>query len=220
MAILYPLGIESEGGATKKGLWKLFGGQFLFVNPEKMTINRTARIGDARTMGGTVFQPWPNAPDELTFSGVLYGLRSLYDIQVLSDAISGSPDLKDVNLIYKWKKYPGLLRNLTIEADANKPRQFPYTVSFVSRSALELHRVLLGQLTGAGVERDFVRAQLSGATQAFKNGAINSLINVGTLASGIATGGAASNALWRAATLTAFAAVFNIGRGKGWQKYQ
>lgn len=217
MAILLPVGIESRDGISGQGLLKPLG-QFLFVNPEKMSVNRMARIGDARTMGGTVFQPWPNAPDELTFEGTLYGLRSLYDIMVLSDAINSSPDSKEINLIYKWRKFPGLVRSLSIVGDAGRPRQLTYTMTIVLRDAMELHRMLIGQLTGAAVERSFVNAQVSGAKQSVQGLALNNLLTVALIGSGGFTKDLGKKVMWRALAMIAYGAVFNIGRGKGWAK--
>ena len=217
MAILLPVGIQSAGGATSKSPLKYLG-QFLFVNPEKMTITRGAGIGSARTMGGTVFQPWSNLPDEVTFEGTLYGIRSLYDIMVLSDSINGSPDYKEVKLTYKWKQFNGLVRNLVVSANAANPRQVNYTMSFVSRDAMDLYRMLVGQLTGAAVERSFIDAQVKGAKEAVKGQALNNMVTVAVLAFDAKMANPVKVLAWRALALLAYGAVFNIGRGKGWRK--
>ena len=126
-------------------------------------------------MGGTVFQPWPNMPDNLEISGVLYGTRSIVEALILDYGIQASPDYKQVELIYKWKKYPGYIKSLTITADVEKPRVFNYSFQFVSTEAMQLWRLMLGQLTGTTTEASFLASQTQAVQDSAKYEALNDL---------------------------------------------
>ena len=77
----------------------------LLVNPTDIEIKKRAQISETRTLAGTVFQPWPNMPDEVHIKGILFGTRSVLDFTTLQGIIDQRPDLKEVTLIYKWSSY-------------------------------------------------------------------------------------------------------------------
>ena len=188
MAMLLPIGIiskEPQGKILGIASFRDIFGHFLFVNPEKLSLRRIAKIAQIRTMGGTVFQPWPNEPDVLEFNGTLFGSRSLIDIKILDSSIPMNPDYKEVELVYKWKKYKGFVKDLSIDADADKPRAFNYKFSFVSTEALELHRMWIGQLTGLETEKSFLEGQTQSLTDATKQEQLNVFVS----SLGAATGG-------------------------------
>jgi hypothetical protein len=187
MALLFPLGLKASADSkVAKALPGMLQSlvTYFFVNPEKMKITRDASIAEARTMGGTVFQPWPNMPDKLEFSGILYGTRAIVDALILDFGMPSSPDNKQVELIYKWKKYPGYVTSLSISADAEKPRVFNYSFNFVSTEAVQLYRIMLGQLTGTSTETSFLNAQSSAAAAALKAEQLNVISAVVAAATG------------------------------------
>lgn len=167
MAILFPLKIA---------------GVKLFVNPTTINVKKRTDIARVKTMAGTTFQVWPDLPDEIRFEGVLYGLRSLLELRNMQQAMTKSPETKEVEITYKMKKYSGFILDLEISADAEKPRQFHYTFNFVSKTPFDLPNMALGQLTGMAAEFDFIQAQLRGIINPVLNAPANiaqDLQNVG-----------------------------------------
>lgn len=223
MSLLLPLGIKRAGDTNLS--WgaaaKAFFTTYFFVNPEKLELKREASISETRTMGGTVFQPWPNMPDQLEFSGILYGTRSVAEALILDYGIPGSPDDKRVDLIYKWRKYPGYIKSLNISADVEKPRCYNYSFTFVSTEAIKLYSLLVGQLTGTTVEGNYLAAQTSAAAISAKNDLLNvaavAALAVFSVKSGNMSGAEMGLAASRQAILFASGAAINIGRtpGKG-----
>lgn len=149
MAILYPI--------------RLNGFRF-FVNPTKMGVQKRSQISEARTMAGTVFQVWPNLPDEITFEGIAFGVRAITELREMAKSIQKSPEEKEVEFIYKFSTYKGYVRELKVEADADNPRVYKYTFSFVSKTPFALDSMPIGNLTGLKAEFDFNTAQLRGAS--------------------------------------------------------
>lgn len=147
MAILFPLKLNDVK---------------LFVNPTNMTVRKRTDIARVKTMAGTTFQVWPDLPDEIRFEGILYGLRSLFELRNLQDITSKTPEQKEITLTYKLKKYKGYMLDLEVSVDAEKPRQFKYAFTFVSKTPFNLPNMALGQLTGLAAEFDFIQAQLRG----------------------------------------------------------
>ena len=154
----------------------------LLVNPTEISVKKKAQIAKTRTLAGTIFQPWPNMPDTIGFKGMLYGSRSLSDFNVLQRTIDNKPETKEVQIIYKWKKYNGYIENLFVHAAADKPRQFTYEFEFTSKEAFSLTRMMLGQLTGFQAEADFLKGQLYGLGQA---GPVNALVAASMAAAGL-----------------------------------
>lgn len=157
MAILFPLGFQYK---LIDNTWS--GVKTLLVNPTEMSVIKKPSIATTRTMGGTVFQPWVNQPDEIEFKGIMYGSRSIFDFRTLQGTVDGMPSMREIKLIYKWKVYPGFIRGMRISANAEKPRMFDYEFVFVSKKAFSLAKMMLGQTTGLTVEVDWVRNQLVG----------------------------------------------------------
>ncbi len=155
MAYLLPLGIVNKNNQSKM---KIFGteiGVWLLVNPESITIKRTPSISASRTMGGNVFQAWPNRPDEVEFGGIFYGFRSLYELRVITDSTSEPTDNKEVDLIYKYQKYSGYITNLRITASADKPWIYTYSFNFISKDAISLARLMLGNINSIAAEASY-----------------------------------------------------------------
>ena len=147
MAILLPFILRYKNEPNAKGVFTTTA-MPLLVNPTDITVKKQAQISEVRTLGGTVFQAWPNVPDEVSIKGIMYGTRSVLDFRTLQNVIDKRPDLKEVDLIYKWKTYTGYIRSVSIGAAADKPRQFTYDFDFVSKVPFDLPRMMLGQLTG------------------------------------------------------------------------
>jgi hypothetical protein len=159
MAILFPIKID---------------GKKLYVNPTKMTVRKRAQISEVRTMSGTTFQVWPDMPDEIDLEGIFFGARSFFELRDLQDTLSNkTPDRKQIDLTYKWKKYPGFIKEFEISSDADKPRQFAYKLTFISRVPFDLPQLILGQMTGIKAEMSFLENQTRGAvfagTEAFQS---------------------------------------------------
>jgi hypothetical protein len=164
-----------------------------------------------------MFQPWTNAPDEVKFSGVFYGTRSIADLVTLSRGIDANPEFKSIYLVYKWKRYPGFIRNVSISADAMNPRMFRYSFDFVGRSALDLYRVMIGNLTGTTAEIDYLQSQTEGAYAALTSatGLASVAILAGEALAGGGTGKGLTAALLQRLILFAAGAAFVLGRGRG-----
>lgn len=177
MAILLPFILRYKNEPDKSG--KFTSTSFpLLVNPTDITVRKRAQIAEMRTLAGTIFQPWPNMPDEVSIKGLLYGSRSVLDFRTLQNIIDKRPDLKEVELIYKWKTYKGYVRDIVISASADKPRMFNYEFNFVSKEPFSLPRMMLGQLTGYRVELDYLREQLYGLKNSIKSDPITGIANV------------------------------------------
>jgi len=154
MAILFPIKIEN---------------QKFYVNPTKISIRKRSDIARVKTLSGTTFQTWPDLPDEVRFEGLCFGLRSLFELRNLQDSIVRRPENKEIKLTYKFRIYTGYIIDLEVSADADKPRQFNYSFSFISKKPIELSEMMLGQATGLKAEFDFIEAQLRGASMAIAN---------------------------------------------------
>ena len=154
-----------------------------FVNPTKIKIEKKSQIQELRTMGGTVFQVWPDLPDEVSLEGMSYGYRSIAELRGLERQIrnGGGPSSKMTTLSYKNKTYQIYIRSLTVEADAENPRQFTYSLSFVSKTPFDVSVMPLGQLPGIKAEFDFQAAQLRTATEAIANLPEEVLNNIGSV---------------------------------------
>lgn len=151
MATLYPIKI----GKLK-----------FFVNPTKIKVEKRSQIQELRTMGGTIFQVWPDLPDEVSFEGMSYGYRSIAELRGLQSQIQRDPSAKMTQLVYKNRTYDIYIRSLTVSADADNPRQFSYTISCVCKKPFGLDTLPIGQLPGIKAEFDFQAAQLRTATEA------------------------------------------------------
>jgi hypothetical protein len=166
MATLYPIRI----GKLK-----------FFVNPTKIKVQKRSQINELRTIGGTVFQVWPNLPDEITFEGMAFGYRSILELRGLQREIQLDPANKLTTLTYKNKKMEIYVRDISVSADAENPRQFMYTISCVSKTPFDLDKMPIGQLPGIKAEFDFQASQLRSATEAIANlpiDAVNNLTSV------------------------------------------
>jgi hypothetical protein len=224
MAVLLPMGIEPvRRQSPNRSTWNKIFGSYLFVNPEKIRLRRTAKIGEVRTMAGTVFQPWTNMPDEISLEGVLYGFRAFHEFNVLEDAINSDPQYKEVNFIYKYRRYPGFIKDISIAADASQPRVFSYTINFVSKNAVELHRMLIGQVDTISAELSFADGQISGVLNTFldPNGnlKLDNTLNAAVIGA-MGMGGASSSDLVgdvvkRTAALAAVFAIKFLRKKKG-----
>jgi len=163
MATLYPIKI----------------GNFKFlVNPTKMKVHKRSQISEARTMGGTSFQIWPDLPDELSFEGMSYGYRSITELRGLHNQIVKDPSKKLTTLTYKHKTYNIYIRELAVDVDADNPRQFRYTFSCVCKEPFSLDTMPIGQMPGIKAEFDFYAAQLRTATDVIANMPYDVLNNV------------------------------------------
>jgi hypothetical protein len=164
MAVLFPL--------------RLAGSRF-FVNPTKIEIVKRSQISEVKTMAGTTFQVWPDLPDEARFEGISFGIRSLQELKNISSAIERNPDAKEVELVYKYRRYTGYVRDLKFSADAENPRIFNYSFGFVIKSSpFQARDMALGQLVGLKAEYDFIEGQLRGASQTIANIPSDQLANV------------------------------------------
>lgn len=154
MATLYPIKI----------------GNFKFlVNPTKISVQKRSQLNEMRTMSGTVFQSWPDLPDELTLEGMSYGYRSIAELRGLQQSISQDPSAKLTTLTYKNTPYKIYVRELKVEADADNPRQFRYTFSCVLKDRFKFDSMPIGQMPGIKAEFDFFAAQLRTATDVIAN---------------------------------------------------
>jgi hypothetical protein len=180
MAILFPLILRYKNTPDAKGNYNPTTLPLL-VNPTDITVKKQSQIAETRTLAGTIFQPWPNMPDEVNIKGIMYGTRSILDFRTLQNIIDKRPDLKEITLIYKWKDFPGYVREMSISAVADKPRQFAYDFTFVSKKPFSLPRMMLGQLTGYKAELDYLRGQLYGFQQNIKNDPITGVANLAGL---------------------------------------
>jgi len=133
-----------------------------FVNPTKIDVRKRSSLGQVRTMSGTTFQVWPDFPDEITFTGMSFGTRSLVELRGLGQTIQREAQRKEVELVYKFNKYRGYIKEINIDNDADKPRQFSYKLTFISKDPFELGNMPIGQLTGLSAEFDFFTAQVRG----------------------------------------------------------
>jgi hypothetical protein len=130
-------------------------------------------------MAGTTFQVWPDLPDEARFEGISFGIRSLQELKNISAAIEKIPDAKEVELVYKFRRYKGYVRDLKFSADAENPRIFNYSFGFVIKSSpFQARDMALGQLVGLKAEFDFIEAQIRGASQTILNIPSDQLANV------------------------------------------
>jgi hypothetical protein len=165
MAVLFPL--------------KLDGKRF-YVNPTSIVVQKRSQINELRTMAGTTFQVWPDLPDEVSFEGLSFGIRSLQELKNLSGPMDGkSTDTKLVELIYKHQKYMGFMRDLKFSAEAENPRIFKYSFNFVVQDRrFNARDMALGQLVGLKAEYDFIEAQLRGASTTIQNIPADALSNV------------------------------------------
>jgi len=154
MATFYPLRIITRDPFS--GDQRVFK---FYVNPTKMTVQKKSQINEVRTMAGTIFQLWPDLPDEITFEGISYGYRSIAELKGLKGAIEQEPALKECTVNYKSRKYPGYMRDLEISADAENPRVYSYKFGFVSRTRFDIDRMPIGQTPGIKAEFDFFAAQ-------------------------------------------------------------
>ena len=136
-------------------------------------------------MAGTTFQVWPDMPDEIHFDGVFFGLLALADVRGIQQSIDKSPEEKQVTLTYKFRKYRGYITNFEIGADAEKPRQFPYSFDFVSKDPVHMTDMLIGQLTGLAEEADYIQRELLGASVTIAGTPATLLTNVLNAASQI-----------------------------------
>ena len=150
----------------------------LFVNPTTIDVVKTPSIATTRTMGGNVFQPYPNQPDTISFKGIMYGLRSVQDFKVLQNVIDQRPELKEVILQYKWKEYHGFVTAMNVSADAKDPRMFNYGFTFISKDAFSLSRMMLGQLTGYQVDADYFKQVYYGIQNQFIANPLQSIVNI------------------------------------------
>lgn len=181
MAILFPIQLrwkKTDGSFEGSGK-RLFGFTAcrLLVNPTTISVKKVSSISETRTMGGTVFQSWPNMPDEVSFDGLLYGTRSLQDFTVLQNSIDQLPHLKEIILQYKWREYHGYVTDISIKASADKPRVFEYGLTFKSKDAFSLTRMMLGQITGYQAEVDYIKNSYYGIKNNFVSDPITASIN-------------------------------------------
>lgn len=148
-------------------LYPIKVGDFKFyVNPTKIGVHKQSQISEMRTMGGTTFQIWPDLPDVVNFEGMTWGTRALAELRGLQQQIARSPEAKQTTIVYKNKRYDGYLKELTVDADAEKPRQYNYKFTFICRKRFSLDTLPIGNLDGAKAEFDFMAAQLRTASAA------------------------------------------------------
>ena len=165
MATFYPLRIITRDprNNNKEITFKFY------VNPTKMSVQKKSQISEARTMAGTVFQIWPDLPDEITFSGISYGYRSIAELKGLRSTIELDPSMKECVINYKSRRYPGYIQSMEISADAENPRVYTYTFSFTSKTRFDIDRMPLGQTPGIKVEFDFFASQLRQSSEEIMN---------------------------------------------------
>lgn len=155
MAVLFPLRLD---------------GKRFFVNPTKIQVQKRSQISEVRTMAGTTFQAWPDLPDEVKFSGISFGIRSLFELRNMAAAMEKNAERKQIDMIYKFQKYKGFLKDLSVGAVADKPRQFEYSFTFlVKEPRFRVADMTFGQLIGVKAEFDFIESQLRGASSAITN---------------------------------------------------
>jgi hypothetical protein len=99
------------------------------VNPTKIKIEKTSQIAELRTHGGTIFQVWPDLPDTITFSGIAFGNTAYSELRDLRDRFE-TPG-KEIILTYKGVSYRAIIKKMSIEGDAEKPRQFSYSFDII-----------------------------------------------------------------------------------------
>ncbi len=158
MALIYPLILKID-----KKIYPLY------VNPEKLSIKRVAKIGEARTFGGTVLRPWTNQPDELSISGSFYGLRGIADLLTFKESIKYNPENKRIELIYKYQSYPGFVRDFDISADSENPFLFRYNLNFISLKSFALYSLMIGNLPGLEADVAYFRKQAINISNRFRN---------------------------------------------------
>ena len=182
MAIYFPIYLKyKKADGTFRGSELKFSGISvcrMLVNPTSIEVKKTPSISVVRTMGGNVFQSWPNKPDEISFNGIMYGTRSLQDFRVLQNSIDNKPDLKEVILQYKWKEYHGYIQSMSVSAKADDPRVFNYDFSFLSKDAFSLGRMMLGQITGYQAEVDYFKGIYYGIKNQFVADPVLGALNV------------------------------------------
>jgi hypothetical protein len=150
MATLYPITIN---------------GSKFYTNPTKMVVKKQSQVAQVRTMAGTTFQVWPDLPDEVHFEGMSYGIRSITELRNMANSIQKEGSLKRVDLIYKFHTYKGYVMNLSVNIDADSPRQFMYSFDFVIESgSFDMSSMPIGQLPSVKAEFDYFTAQLQQAT--------------------------------------------------------
>jgi hypothetical protein len=147
MALLFPITIDKLR---------------FFVNPTSISIKKTSSISRIRTMAGTTFQAWPDQPDEVSFEGISFGVRSIFELRRLGDAIEKRPEEKQVILKYKYNRYEGYIQEVNVKANAENPRIFEFSFTFISKKRFKLDTMVIGQVTGLKAEADFFRAQIRG----------------------------------------------------------
>ena len=151
-------------------LYPILIGTFKFlVNPTKLKVQKRSQIQELRTMGGTVFQVWPDLPDEISMEGMSYGYRSIAELRGLQKQIQQEPSKKLTTLTYKHRKYNVYIRELNVDIDADNPRQFKYSLTCVSKEPFSLDTMPIGQMPGIKAEFDFFAAQLRTASDVIAN---------------------------------------------------
>jgi hypothetical protein len=151
-------------------LYPIIIGNFKFlVNPTKMKVQKRSQIQELRTMGGTVFQVWPDLPDEVSMEGMAYGYRSVTELRGLQQQIQRDPSKKLTKLVYKHKTYNVYIRDLSVSIDADHPYQFNYQLSCVSKEPFNMDTMPIGQLPGIKAEFDFFASQLQQASAVIAN---------------------------------------------------
>lgn len=142
----------------------VIGGFKFLVNPTNIKVQKRSQINETRTMGGTVFQVWPDMPDEISLEGTSYGYRSISELRGLQQQISKDPSQKLTTLVYKHKKYNIYIRSLDVSMDAENPLIFKYSITMVSKDPFALDMMPIGNLPSITAEFDFFASQLQQAT--------------------------------------------------------
>jgi len=101
--------------------------QFL-INPRSVRVEKSLQYGALDTAVGRVFQNWWLAPEVLTFGGNVFGDRAYNALTSLKAHYEGFEKVS--TLVYKGVEYKGFLTSLTVEASADNPRVFTYSVRF------------------------------------------------------------------------------------------
>lgn len=149
MATLYPISLNNFK---------------FYVNPTKISVSKRSSISEVRTMTGTIFQLWPDLPNEISFSGIAYGNIAIAELRALASALEQNPDAKQVPLVYKFKTYQGYVRDLEVSASADVPYIFDYSFKFVTLTPFSVDTMPIGQTPSIVVDFDFFTAELSTAT--------------------------------------------------------